>query len=155
MTAPADRGTAATASATAHTQGQLVADLRGHSCAIYPEARRDDTPGLHHDDDRTIAYSDKGAEFGGMYWQMCKRTEADFRRLAACWNACDGIADPTNLRKQRDELLSALADFLGAQDALDNREAAGPNAECHFKLMARRNNARQDLDAAIARVEAA
>jgi hypothetical protein len=52
-------------------------------------------------------------------------------------------------------LLEALKDFLEAQDALDNRELQGPNAECHFKLMARRNNAREQLDTVIAQATGA
>lgn len=57
--------------------------------------------------------------------QLCQNiTEANARRLAACWNACEGIATPdlevdnvtftemlrerTTLKAQRDELLAAL-----------------------------------------------
>lgn len=43
----------------------------------------------------------------------------------------------------------AVDDFLDAQDALDNRELMGPNAEDHSVLMRRRNNARDDLDNAL------
>jgi len=38
--------------------------------------------------------------------------KANLDRLAACWNVFDGIADPTDLRKQRDELLEALKGFV-------------------------------------------
>lgn len=53
------------------------------------------------------------------------------------------------------ELLDALDDYLEAQDGLDNREAMGPNAECYWKLMARRNDAREFLDKAIAEAKPA
>ena len=33
-------------------------------------------------------------------------------RLATCWNAMDGIADPAALRRERDELLAALKGLL-------------------------------------------
>ena len=32
-------------------------------------------------------------------------------RIAACWNACEGIADPAAMRKQRDALLAALTEL--------------------------------------------
>ncbi|MDQ0068306.1 hypothetical protein J2W34_000080 [Variovorax boronicumulans] len=48
-------------------------------------------------------------------------------------------------------LLSAVEDFLEAQDALDNREYQGINGEDYSVLMRRRNRARDDLDAAIAK----
>lgn len=47
-------------------------------------------------------------------------------------------------------LRGALEDYLEAQDALDNQELAGPNAEPYSVLMRRRNAARKDLDAALA-----
>lgn len=37
--------------------------------------------------------------------------EANARRVVACVNACEGIDDPTDMRKQRDELLNALKDM--------------------------------------------
>lgn len=64
------------------------------------------------------------------------------------WYSAEQVAE---LAEQRAGLLEALRDYLEAQDALDNRETAGPNAEDYFELMRRRNNAREDLDAAIAR----
>ena len=33
-------------------------------------------------------------------------------RLTACWNACDGISDPEQLRTQRDELLEACSELV-------------------------------------------
>lgn len=47
-------------------------------------------------------------------------------------------------------LLEAMDEYLQDQDALDNRELSGPNAEDYFVLVRRRNAARRDLDAAIA-----
>jgi|GEM_PF-7028083 len=43
----------------------------------------------------------------------------------------------------------ALVAFLEAQDALDNREFQGQNAEDYFVMLRRRNLARDDLDAAL------
>lgn len=34
---------------------------------------------------------------------------ANATRLAACWNACLGIEDPAELRRQRDELLEVVS----------------------------------------------
>lgn len=58
---------------------------------------------------------------------------------------CNPIATPAKL-----DLLEAAQAYRDAQDALDNREYAGINAEPHEVLMRRRNAARDDLDAAIA-----
>ena len=49
----------------------------------------------------------------------------------------------------RPDLLDATEDYLQAQDALDNRELNGINAEDYFVLMRRRNAARRDLDAVL------
>lgn len=48
------------------------------------------------------------------------------------------------------DLPEALAEYLEAQDALDNREYAGINAEPHEKLVRSRNHARAALEAALA-----
>ncbi|OUM00528.1 hypothetical protein [Variovorax sp. JS1663] len=45
----------------------------------------------------------------------------------------------------------AIQAYLEAQDALDNRELQGPNADDYFILLRRRNDARRDLDAALSR----
>lgn len=71
-------------------------------------------------------------------------TEADARRLVACWNACDGISTEAlesagnafngwklasyamdDAKAQRDELLAALQNLIAWHDAEhnDNREA--------------------------------
>jgi hypothetical protein len=47
------------------------------------------------------------------------------------------------------EAMARLTTFLEAQDALDNRELMGPNAEDYFTLIKRRNAARKHLDAAM------
>ncbi|TDB26822.1 hypothetical protein ATCM_03700 [Stenotrophomonas sp. ATCM1_4] len=47
------------------------------------------------------------------------------------------------------DLREELNGFLEAQDALDNWETAGPNRDLYESVMARRNSARRDLDAAL------
>ena len=47
-------------------------------------------------------------------------------------------------------LSDAVEHYLEAQDALDNREYGGINAEPYEKLLRRRNTSRTDLDAALA-----
>lgn len=39
--------------------------------------------------------------------------ESNAKRIVACVNACEGIDDPANLRRQRDELLAALHGLHG------------------------------------------
>jgi hypothetical protein len=69
--------------------------------------------------------------------QLCQDiSQANARRLAACWNACEGIEDPENvipqlwrandlvqqlepLRIQRDELLEALERLIANGDIRD------------------------------------
>lgn len=58
---------------------------------------------------------------------------------------------PRELLEGRIEILEALKEYLEAQDALDNREYHGINAEPHDTLMRRRNYARDDLDSALAK----
>ena len=65
------------------TPGPWVADIRGGCAAIYPQDRANDTPGLHSDDSRNVAYSCKGAKFNGMHWELDKSVEHDFRVMAA------------------------------------------------------------------------
>lgn len=48
------------------------------------------------------------------------------------------------------DLPEALTEYLEAQDALDNREYAGINAEPHEKLVRSRNHARAALESALA-----
>ena len=43
-------------------------------------------------------------------WAVAMRVNA--HRIVACVNACEGIADPAELRAQRDELLAALRGLL-------------------------------------------
>ena len=54
---------------------------------------------------------------GGTVIAVCepiiRREEADnAERLRDCWNACDGIENPTELRQQRDDLLVACEAVL-------------------------------------------
>lgn len=76
--------------------------------------------------------------------QTSAQQVANFRRLAACWNACDGISTESlesagnafngwrlasyamdDAKAQRDELLAALQNLIAWHDAEhnDNREA--------------------------------
>lgn len=57
-------------------------------------------------------------------------------------------AQPTET-VQRDLLDNALTHYLDAQDALDNREYAGINAEPYERLIRARNSARRDLEDAM------
>lgn len=56
-------------------------------------------------------------------------------------------------REEWRALSAELESYLEAQDALDNRELNGINAEDYFVLLRRRNYARDSLEAAIASVE--
>ena len=53
------------------------------------------------------AYAIEGHRIGCIIAEPRLRT--DGRRIAACVNACAGIADPADLRRQRDELLAILS----------------------------------------------
>ena len=48
-----------------------------------------------------------------------------------------------------DNIIEELENFLEKQDALDNHELNGPNTEDYFAVLARRNKARKQLDAAL------
>ena len=65
------------------TPSPWVADVRGGCAAIYPASRVDDTPGCSRGDSRNIAYSDKGAKFNGMRWEIDSSVENDFKLMAA------------------------------------------------------------------------
>jgi hypothetical protein len=71
----------------------------------------------------------------------------------AMWQdrATEAQAERDAAREERDGLLEALECYLNTQDALDNRELQGPNVEDYFEFVRRRNAARRDLDAAIAK----
>lgn len=58
---------------------------------------------------------------------------------------------PRELLEGYRELQAAIRDYLERQDGLDNREYHGINAEPYEKLISRRNHARDDLDAALAK----
>ncbi|TDB27358.1 hypothetical protein ATCM_06630 [Stenotrophomonas sp. ATCM1_4] len=47
------------------------------------------------------------------------------------------------------DLREALSDYLDVQDELDSWETAGPNRDIYESVMARRNSARRDLEAAM------
>lgn len=44
--------------------------------------------------------------------RIAEGSGGDIRRLRDCWNACEGIDNPTGLRKQRDDLLEAAEPLL-------------------------------------------
>lgn len=56
--------------------------------------------------------------------------DANAARIVACVNACEGVADPADLRVQRDELLAALralvrqCEYMGAPDSHEDMRAA-------------------------------
>jgi len=43
------------------TKGPWISDVRGGCVAVYQDGRQEDTQGCHRDDERNIAYSNKGA----------------------------------------------------------------------------------------------
>lgn len=60
-------------------------------------------------------------------------TKGDADRIVACVNACAGIADPAELRAQRDELLAALIEMRGIWTCavcLGNHGVDGTCEEC-------------------------
>lgn len=65
------------------THGPWFADIRGGCAAVYPASCVDDTQGCHRDDSRNIAYSNKGAKFNGMRWEIDSSIEHDFKLMAA------------------------------------------------------------------------
>ncbi len=83
------------------TPGPWVVDVRGGCVAVYQDGRQEDTNGCHCDDDRNIAYSNKGAEYDVVvgYWGMDKKTIRDFTLIAAA-----------------PDLLAALQDLIGNYD---------------------------------------
>lgn len=65
------------------TKGPWHYDERGGCCAVYPHDRMGDTPGLHKNDERNIAYSNDGALFNGNYWDMDDGPRRNLRLIAA------------------------------------------------------------------------
>jgi hypothetical protein len=68
-------------------------------------------PWLYDEERAAVAYDGRayaidGHRIGCIIAEPRLRT--DGRRIAACVNACAGIEDPADLRKQRDELLDVL-----------------------------------------------
>lgn len=61
-----------------------------------------------------------------------------------------GLAQPAAQGLDSSGLMDAVRVYLDAQDALDNREYHGIHAEPYEKVIARRNYAREDLDASLA-----
>lgn len=67
------------------TKGPWISDVRGGCVAVYQDGRQEDTQGCHRDDERNIAYSNKGAEYDEVagFWVMDKRAIHDFNLIAA------------------------------------------------------------------------
>lgn len=71
-------------------------------------------------------------EEGGVHAYV--NCEANSQRIIACVNACEGIADPAELRKQRDELLATCKtmiiefDIAHMESAFDGQISAWNNA---------------------------
>lgn len=67
------------------TAGPWIIDIRGGCVAVYQDGRQEDTQGCHRDDERNIAYSNKGAEYDEVvgFWAMDNRTIHDFNLIAA------------------------------------------------------------------------
>ncbi len=67
-------------------------------------------------------------------------------RAIAAWNR---RATPASDEAVGDALRDAVTELLAAQDAVDNHEAAGINADDYFALVAHRNAARRQLTGAL------
>ena len=77
----------------------------------------------HHDQYHDIWSIEGESDVVADPWRMAEDThvrhphmgdesEAYCKRLVACWNAMDGIADPAALRRERDELLVLLKGIM-------------------------------------------
>jgi hypothetical protein len=84
----------------------LIADIRVGCCAVYPESRIEDSPGLNQSQRRNVAYSTKGAKFVNGHWEMDETTAAYYRLFAAA---------PTILAEH-----DALCELVEAQHHLIN-----------------------------------
>jgi len=65
---------------------KLICDKRNGCVAIYKESKKDETNGCHADDERNIAYSSKGAEFNGSWWDMNKEVQDVFQDMVDAYN---------------------------------------------------------------------
>ncbi|MGO0676014.1 hypothetical protein [Citrobacter werkmanii] len=95
------------------TPGPWVVDIRGGCVAVYQNGRQKECDGCHRDDERNIAYSNKGAEYDRVvgYWSMDKKTIRDFTLMSA-----------------GPELLEALQDFMS--ESSGNSKSCGHDFEC-------------------------
>ena len=65
---------------------KLICDKRGGCVAIYKETRKDDTNGCHFEDKRNIAYSSKGSNFNGSFWDMDEETQNIYNDMVDAYN---------------------------------------------------------------------
>lgn len=65
---------------------KLVCDKRNGCVAIYKESRIEDTRGCNESNERNIAYSDKGADFDGSFWNMDKEIQIIFEDMVNAYN---------------------------------------------------------------------
>ncbi|MFC2783171.1 hypothetical protein ACHHZC_11080 [Citrobacter freundii complex sp. 2024EL-00228] len=97
------------------TPGPWVVDIRGGCVAVYQNGRQKECDGCHPDDERNIAYSNKGAEYDRVvgYWSMDKKTIRDFTLMSAA-----------------PELLEALQKMIGCIEYYASlKESDQPNIE--------------------------
>jgi len=69
-----------------------------------------------------------------------EKRRANTKRILDCWNACEGIPDPTQLRKQRDDLLAMCKLAMPYVDDIASADAGDEEPHTHSE------SARRDAD---------